>query len=59
MYFLYHFVVVVQGPLSGSTLQHLTKEDLSKMYFGEFRIIDINGAKCFLTRTGYVSYSQG
>ncbi|KAI3680516.1 hypothetical protein L6452_35287 [Arctium lappa] len=46
-------LLALQGPLAGPTLQHLTKEDLSKMYFGEFRIIDINGAKCFLTRTGY------
>lgn len=44
----------VQGPLAAPTLQHLTKEDLSKLYFGEFRILDINGAHCFLTRTGYV-----
>ncbi|KAI3741026.1 hypothetical protein L1987_58690 [Smallanthus sonchifolius] len=46
-------LLALQGPLSGSTLQHLTKEDLSKLYFGEFCITDINGAKCFLTRTGY------
>ncbi|KAJ0651540.1 Aminomethyltransferase [Helianthus annuus] len=46
-------LLALQGPLAAPTLQHLTKEDLSKMYFGEFRIIDINGSKCFLTRTGY------
>lgn len=46
----------MQGPLAAPTLQHLTKEDLSKFYFGEFRILDINGAHCFLTRTGYASY---
>lgn len=44
----------VQGPLAAPTLQHLTKDDLSKIYFGDFRVLDINGAKCFLTRTGYV-----
>ncbi|KAJ9566226.1 hypothetical protein OSB04_002192 [Centaurea solstitialis] len=52
------FCVVVQGPLAGPTLQYLTKEDLSKMYFGEFRIIDINGAKCFLTRPGYTGEDE-
>ncbi|KAI7746802.1 hypothetical protein M8C21_007709 [Ambrosia artemisiifolia] len=46
-------LLALQGPLAAPTLQHLTKEDLSKLYFGEFRIIDINGSKCFLTRTGY------
>ncbi|XP_076942628.1 aminomethyltransferase, mitochondrial [Bidens hawaiensis] len=46
-------LLALQGPLAAPTLQHLTKEDLSKLYFGEFRIIDIHGAKCFLTRTGY------
>ena len=43
----------MQGPLAAPVLQHLTKEDLSKLYFGEFRILEINGATCFLTRTGY------
>lgn len=47
------FMPLVQGPLSAPVLQHLTKDDLSKLYFGEFRILDINGANCFLTRTGY------
>lgn len=47
---------LVQGPLAAPVLQHLTKEDLSKIYFGEFRMLDINGAHCFLTRTGYVAY---
>lgn len=46
-------LLALQGPLSGPVLQHLTKDDLSKMYFGDFRMLDINGAKCFLTRTGY------
>ncbi|KAE8670174.1 Aminomethyltransferase [Hibiscus syriacus] len=42
-----------KGPLAAPVLQHLTKDDLGKLYFGEFRILDINGATCFLTRTGY------
>lgn len=44
---------LMQGPLAAPVLQHLTKEDLAKLYFGEFQILDINGATCFLTRTGY------
>lgn len=46
-------LLALQGPLAAPVLQHLTKEDLSKLYFGEFQILDINGARCFLTRTGY------
>ncbi|XP_050280942.1 aminomethyltransferase, mitochondrial-like [Quercus robur] len=46
-------LLALQGPLAAPTLQHLTEEDLSKFYFGEFRILDINGVHCFLTRTGY------
>ncbi|XP_077253905.1 glycine cleavage T-protein family [Tasmannia lanceolata] len=46
-------LLALQGPLSAPVLQLLTKDDLSKMYFGEFRMLDINGVHCFLTRTGY------
>ncbi|CAI0625938.1 unnamed protein product [Linum tenue] len=46
-------LLALQGPLAAPVLQHLTKDDLSKFYFGEFRILEINGATCFLTRTGY------
>ncbi|XP_024389923.1 aminomethyltransferase, mitochondrial [Physcomitrium patens] len=46
-------LLALQGPLAGEVLQKLTKEDLSKMYFSDFKIIDINGSECFLTRTGY------
>ncbi|CAN1198453.1 Aminomethyltransferase, mitochondrial [Linum perenne] len=46
-------LLALQGPLAAPVLQHLMKEDLSKIYFGEFRILDINGASCYLTRTGY------
>ncbi|GMJ15290.1 hypothetical protein like AT1G11860 [Hibiscus trionum] len=46
-------LLALQGPLAAPVLQQLTKDDLSKLYFGEFRILDINGATCFLTRTGY------
>ncbi|KAH0451362.1 hypothetical protein IEQ34_018661 [Dendrobium chrysotoxum] len=46
-------LLALQGPLAAPVLQLLTKDDLSKMYFGEFNTLDINGFKCFLTRTGY------
>ncbi|XP_043691337.1 aminomethyltransferase, mitochondrial [Telopea speciosissima] len=46
-------LLALQGPLAAPVLQHLTKNDLSKLYFGEFQMLDINGAHCFLTRTGY------
>ncbi|XP_078432474.1 glycine cleavage T-protein family [Wolffia australiana] len=46
-------LLALQGPLAAPVLQHLTKDDLSKFYFGEFRTLDINGSHCFLTRTGY------
>ncbi|OIV95824.1 hypothetical protein TanjilG_06800 [Lupinus angustifolius] len=45
-------LLALQGPLAAPVLQHLTKEDLSKLYFGQFRVLDINGSQCFLTRTG-------
>uniref|UniRef100_A0A6V7QWB5 Aminomethyltransferase, mitochondrial n=1 Tax=Ananas comosus var. bracteatus TaxID=296719 RepID=A0A6V7QWB5_ANACO len=46
-------LLALQGPLAAPVLQVLTKEDLSKMYFGEFKTLDINGFPCYLTRTGY------
>ncbi|KAJ8506834.1 hypothetical protein OPV22_007720 [Ensete ventricosum] len=46
-------LLALQGPLAAPVLQLLMKDDLSKIYFGEFRTLDINGAHCFLTRTGY------
>lgn len=46
-------LLALQGPLAAPVLQLLTKEDLSKLYFGEFRMLDIKGIHCFLTRTGY------
>ncbi|KAK1261024.1 hypothetical protein QJS04_geneDACA023446 [Acorus gramineus] len=46
-------LLALQGPLAGAVLQTLTKEDLSKFYFGEFKMLDVNGVHCFLTRTGY------
>lgn len=46
-------LLALQGPLAAPTLQKLTKEDLSKLYFSGFRMIDINGSPCYITRTGY------
>ncbi|XP_068654972.1 aminomethyltransferase, mitochondrial [Aristolochia californica] len=46
-------LLALQGPLAAPVLQLLTKDDLSKIYFGDFRMLDINGVHCFLTRTGY------
>ncbi|KAJ3698594.1 hypothetical protein LUZ61_002299 [Rhynchospora tenuis] len=46
-------LLALQGPLAAPTLQLLTKDDLSKMYFSDFKMLDINGFACYLTRTGY------
>ncbi|KAL2931392.1 Aminomethyltransferase mitochondrial [Bienertia sinuspersici] len=46
-------LLALQGPLAAPVLQHLTKYDLSKFYFGEFCVTDISGFPCYLTRTGY------
>lgn len=46
-------LLALQGPLAAPALQHLVKHDLSKVYFSDFRMLDINGVPCFLTRTGY------
>lgn len=46
-------LIALQGPEAAAVLQPLVKDDLSKIYFGMFRKLDIAGAPCFLTRTGY------
>eukprot|EP00850_Spirogloea_muscicola_P004317 SM000018S03682 [mRNA] locus=s18:718627:721434:- [translate_table: standard] len=46
-------LLALQGPLAPSVLQKLTTEDLSKLYFSDIKLTKINGADCFLTRTGY------
>ena len=45
-------LLALQGPAAQEALQKLTKEDLGKFYFGQFRRFDINGAACWVTRTG-------
>ena len=46
-------LLAVQGPAAVEAMQPLVKDDLSKLYFGMFRKIDVAGAACFVTRTGY------
>ncbi|KAL6573835.1 hypothetical protein OROHE_001377 [Orobanche hederae] len=46
-------LLALQGPLAAPVLQHLMKEDLGSIYFSDFRVLDINGVSCYLTRTGY------
>lgn len=46
-------LLALQGPLAAPALQKLASEDLSKMYFSDFKVLPINGVECFLTRTGY------
>jgi aminomethyltransferase len=46
-------LLALQGPEAASVLQPLVEEDLSQIYFGNFRKLDISGAASFLTRTGY------
>eukprot|EP00249_Psilotum_nudum_P017502 c26354_g1_i3 orf=557-1810(+) len=46
-------LLALQGPLAATVLQHLVKEDLSKVFFSDFRILDVKGVLCFVTRTGY------
>lgn len=47
-------LIAIQGPTAVDVLQPLVEEDLSKMYFSDFRKLIINGVPdCYLTRTGY------
>lgn len=41
-----------QGPAAAEVVAGLSKEDLSKMYFSDFRTFDVAGIPCWLTRTG-------
>lgn len=45
-------LLALQGPSAMAVLQKLTSFDLSKFYFGQFAHFDINGAPCWVTRTG-------
>lgn len=46
-------LLALQGPKAASVLQPLTSVDLSKLYFSGFVKVDVGGAPCFVTRTGY------
>ncbi|CAM6123379.1 unnamed protein product [Calypogeia fissa] len=46
-------LLAVQGPLAAPTLQKLTKADVSQIYFGDFKFLDVNGSETYVTRTGY------
>ncbi|KAJ7565046.1 hypothetical protein O6H91_02G045500 [Diphasiastrum complanatum] len=46
-------LLALQGPLAGPVLQKLVQEDLSHVYFGDFKVLKVNGVECFVTRTGY------
>lgn len=50
-------LLAVQGPKAADVLQPLLREDLSKVYFGQFlQNLSISGVgDCFLTRTGFVA----
>lgn len=45
-------LLAFQGPAAAPGLQKLVKDDLSKMYFGQFKHMDISGMPCWVTRTG-------
>jgi len=46
-------LIALQGPEAAAVLQPMVKEDLSTIYFGMFKKLDIAGKPCYLTRTGY------
>lgn len=46
-------LLALQGPEAALVLQPHVKEDLNKIYFGNFTKLNIAGVPCFLTRTGY------
>lgn len=46
-------LLALQGPAAMEILQPMTDLDLSKLYFSQFKKIDIKGIPCFLARTGY------
>ena len=46
-------LLALQGPKAAEVLQTLTSEDLSQLYFGMLRTVEVNGADCWVMRTGY------
>ena len=45
-------LLALQGPEAVQVLQQFVQQDLSQVYFSNFRKLDIKGVPCFLTRTG-------
>jgi hypothetical protein len=45
-------LLALQGPSAAKVLQGMTKQDLSKFYFGNFARFDVAGVPCWVTRTG-------
>ncbi len=45
-------LLALQGPLAAQVLQKLTREDLSHLYFSEFKVGEVGGTTTFITRTG-------
>ncbi|KAI7843213.1 hypothetical protein COHA_003193 [Chlorella ohadii] len=46
-------LLALQGPKAATVLQQFVQQDLDKVYFSNFRRLDIKGVPCWLTRTGY------
>ena len=46
-------LLAFQGPKTMEVLQRFTDFDLSKLYFGMFTEMTVNGGKVWVTRTGY------
>eukprot|EP01024_Parvocaulis_polyphysoides_P037358 TRINITY_DN3328_c0_g1_i2.p1 TRINITY_DN3328_c0_g1~~TRINITY_DN3328_c0_g1_i2.p1 ORF type:complete len:441 (-),score=71.15 TRINITY_DN3328_c0_g1_i2:181-1503(-) len=46
-------LLAVQGPAAAEVIQPMVEEDLSKVYFSNFKKLNIKGVPCYLTRTGY------
>ena len=46
-------LLALQGPKAARVLQTLTSEDLSQLYFGMLKPVQVNGAACWVMRTGY------
>jgi len=45
-------LLALQGPSAAKVLQAMTKQDLSKFYFGNFARFEVAGVPCWVTRTG-------
>jgi len=48
-----HALIALQGPKAAAVLSKLADVSLDDLYFYWSRVLEIVGAKCFVTRTGY------